>query len=200
MNFGWMLLITVNSTPPLYTYLALLYKWNGICQFSSLNVDYKGQQFYMPTIRTWTKNAICLDSDQEPFNNKKKVDKFEMEMNGDENYDNRRCICNYPCSRCSSCSFSCSWNDSNLFFTLKRFINVTCNRKKRRRREINCKRKLSDYCGLISKTFKIVCMSFCQKMKVLWSPTKSHYAINNKPSSNAAYTFFLILLLSHQIR
>ena len=125
-----------------------------------------------------------------------------MEMNGDENYDNRRCICNYPCSRCSSSIFPFSWSDSNLLFTLKRFINVTCNRKKRRRRrEINCKRReLSDYCGLISKTFKIFCMSFCQKMKVLWPLTKGHYAIKYQPSSNAAYTFFLILLLSHQIR
>ena len=125
-------------------------------------------------------------------------------MNGDENHDNRRCICNYPCSHCSSCRFSFSWNDSNLFFTLKRFINVTCNRKKRRRRrrtEIKCEKELSDFsCGLISETFKTFYMSFCQKMKVVWQQTRRYSMLKHQTSSSIAYTIFLILLLSLQIR
>ena len=124
-------------------------------------------------------------------------------MNGDENYDNRRCICNYPCSRCSSSIFPFSWSDSNLLFTLKRFINVTCNRKKRRRRrtEINCEKELSDLsCGLISETFKTFYMSFCQKMKVVWQHTRHYYMPKHQISSSVAYTIFFILLLSLQIR
>ena len=150
-----------------------------------------------------TTKTIYFDRDQEPFNNKREADKFEMEMNGDENHDNRRCICNYPCSRCSSCRFSFSGNDSNLFFALKRFINVTCNRKKRKRRrtETNCEKKLSDFnCGLISETFKTFYMSFCQKMKVVRQQTQNYSMLKHQTSSKVTYTIFFALLLSLQIR
>ena len=123
-----------------------------------------------------------------------------MEMESDENHDNRRRFCKFPCSRCSSCRCSFSWNDSNLFFTLQRFFNVICSRKRRRRREKDYKKDLSDLCALVLKTFNTYCMSLFQKMKVSIHQVRGHHSIKNQPSSNVPYIFFLLLLFSHQIR
>ena len=135
-------------------------------------------------------------------NIKIKEDKFKMSANCDENQNTRKCICNYPYNHCSSCRFSFSWNDSNLFFTfLKRFIIISYYRKKRKRRDMYCKKKLSDFCVLILKTFiKIFCMSSCQKMKAAPSiQSTGHKTKNKQSSSNLAYILFLALLFLHQI-
>ena len=130
------------------------------------------------------------------------MDNFEMEMNGDETHSNGRCNCNYPCSDCPSSRFSFSWNDSNLFYALKRFINVTFSNRKRIKR-IHFKKELSDCCGLILQTLKLFYMSYCHKMKARLQQTKSNYFITNSSSSkstNLFNTFLVVLLLSHQIR